>query len=125
MSLDLTNEDLKTMVSCVNRLVQKGYDHDFKVEENGKLKDLKTEKEYAPSEVHVINYFRFEGASDPADNSILYALESDDGARGTLVDAFGPYASRKVTYFMQQVEDLSKKAGGVHVSNEDIAAQRD
>jgi len=58
-----------------------------------------------------VNFYRFEGSSDPADNSILFAIETSDGKHGTLVDAFGPYADTKVTSFIQQVEEINKKTG--------------
>ena len=54
-------------------------------------------------------FFRFEGDSDPADNSILYVVETNDGTKGTLIDAYGPYADPKVSKFMQQVDDIQKK----------------
>ena len=101
---DFMNEDLKTMVSCLNALIRKGYSEDFKVTEQG-LKSLKTKKQYSPSDVREVNFYRFEGNSDPSDNSILYAIETKDGSKGTLVDAFGPYADSKVTDFMQHVKD--------------------
>src|SRR6187551_492108 len=106
--LILENEDLRTMVSCLNSLIKKGFTEDYKVNDKG-LKALKSEHIYSPEEVKVLNFFRFEGNSDPADNSILYAIETSDGERGTLVDAFGPYADSKVSAFMQQVEDVHKK----------------
>jgi hypothetical protein len=104
----LVNEDLRTLVSCLNSLVAKGFSENYKVNDKG-LKDLKSEKIYKPEEVKVLNFYRFEGSSDPGDESILYALETTDGHRGTLVDAYGPYADTKVTAFMQQVEDINKK----------------
>jgi hypothetical protein len=104
----LVNEDLKTLVSCVNALVNKGFSEDFKVNDKG-LRSLKTDTIYQPDEVKVLSFYRFEGTSDPADESILYAIETNDGHRGTLVDAFGPYADTKVTAFMSKVEDVSKK----------------
>ncbi len=106
--LVLENEDLRTLVSCINSLLKKGFTEDYKVNDKG-LKALKTERIYNPEEVKVLNFYRFEGASDPADNSILYAIETSDGERGTLVDAFGPYSDSKVTAFMQQVEEVHKK----------------
>jgi hypothetical protein len=73
------------------------------------LKSLKRERVYTPEEVKVLNFYRFEGNSDPADNSILYAIETSDGGRGTLVDAYGPYADSKISSFMQQVDEIKKK----------------
>jgi hypothetical protein len=103
-----TTEDMKSLASCLNKLVLDGYEKDFKASDQG-LICLHNDKTYRPEEVHVVNFFRFEGASDPADNAILYVIETNDGIKGTLVDAYGPYADIKVNKFMQQVEDISKK----------------
>ncbi len=108
MKLELKNEDLKTLASSINSLVRQGFTEDYKVNEKG-LKSIQTEKIYAPDNVKVLNFYRFEGSSDPADNSILYAIETSDGKRGTLVDAFGPYGDSKVAAFMKEVDDISKK----------------
>ena len=37
-------------------------------------------------------FHRFEGMSNPDDNSIVFAISSNDGIKGTLVDAYGMYA---------------------------------
>lgn len=101
-------KDMKTLVSCLNSLLRNGFEEHFKVTDKG-LAALKSEKIYDPSQVRVLNFYRFEGDSDPADNSILYAIETKDGLRGTLVDAYGPYADTKVTQFMTDVEKFQKK----------------
>jgi len=101
-------KNLNTMVDCVNSLVLQGFNEDFKAREAG-LESLSTHKMYKPEEVKILNFYRFEGDSDPADNSILYAIETADGKRGTLVDAYGPYADSKVTKFIHQVEEIQKK----------------
>jgi hypothetical protein len=108
MEKNATTADMKTLATCVNKLVLDGYTEDFKASENGLL-SLKNEKIYSPEEVRIVNFFRFEGASDPADNSILYAIETNDGVKGTLVDAYGPYADTKVNKFIEQVEGITKK----------------
>ena len=99
---------MKSLAQCVNKMVLDGYTEDFKVVNMG-LKSLKTEKTYNPEEVHVRNFFRFEGQSDPNDNTIMYVIETNDGLKGTLVDAYGPYADVKVSEFMQQVDSFEKK----------------
>ena len=99
---------LKTLVSCLNSLVTSGFEGQFKAVKTG-LKSLDTEKVYRPEEVKILNFYRFEGESDPSDNSILYAIETSDGLRGTLIDAYGPYSDTNVTNFIQQVEEIAKK----------------
>ncbi len=108
MIKNATTEDMKTLTLCLNKLLSDGYTEDFKVTDKG-LFSMQSEKTYTPTHIHVVNFYRFEGASDPADNSILYAIETSDGAKGTLVDAYGPYADTKVDKFMKAVEDISKK----------------
>ncbi|MCC6287791.1 MAG: hypothetical protein IT249_07890 [Chitinophagaceae bacterium] len=108
MIRNATTEDMKSMTLCLNKLLSEGYEEDFKATDKG-LQSLKTNNIYIPEQVQVVNFYRFEGASDPADNSILYAIETTDGAKGTLVDAFGPYADGKVDKFMKDVEEISKK----------------
>jgi hypothetical protein len=108
----MENNDLvphmKSLSMVVNRMVLDGYTDDFKIEDSG-LKSLKTERVYNPEEIDVRNFFRFEGQSDPNDNTILYVIETNDGVKGTLVDAYGPYADVKVSEFMNQVESFHKK----------------
>ena len=108
MEQNATLSDMKTLAACINKMVLDGYTEDFKIVSD-KLCALHAEKSYQPDEVHVVNFFRFEGASDPADNSILYVVETNDGTKGTLIDAYGPYADPKVSKFMQQVDDIQKK----------------
>jgi len=105
-----SKEEMKTLASTLNKLVLEGFTEDFKASEMGLL-SLKGEHRYSPQEVHVVDFFRFEGDSDPADSSILYVIETNDGTKGTLSDAYGPYADPNVTKFMKQVEDITKKTG--------------
>lgn len=109
MQQNSNTEDMKTLASCINKLVLQGYTEDFKVSERGLL-SLQQEKIYSPEEVKIVNFYRFEGASDPADNSILYVIETNDGYKGTLTDAYGPYADQNVSKFVEQVNEISKKA---------------
>lgn len=108
MDTNSTTEEMKSLSGCLNKLLLDGFTEDFKAGERGLL-SLKNEKIYEPGQVHVVNFYRFEGASDPADNTILYAIETEDGIKGTLVDAYGSYADEKVTAFMEEVEKIKKK----------------
>jgi hypothetical protein len=74
------------------------------VVKDGALRLGNGSRAYQPGEVTIREYRRFEGTSDPDDMSIVYAIETADGVKGTLVDAFGVYASPGVTAFMEQVE---------------------
>src|SRR5262245_44812914 len=106
-----TLSDMKSLAACINKLVLDGYTEDFKVAERGLL-SLQHERIYQPGDITIVNFYRFEGASDPADNSILYVIETKDGLKGTLTDAYGPYADPHVTNFMEEIEshNINKKA---------------
>jgi len=101
-------EEMKTLASCLTKVVKDGYVENFKVTEDG-LQSLETGKMYQPEQIHIVNFFRFEGASDPSDSAILYVIETDDGVRGSLTDAYGMYADPNIDKFIKEVENISKK----------------
>lgn len=109
--------EMRTLADCINKAVLQGYTDSFKVTKQG-MQSTGSEKFFKPEEVSVINFYRFEGESDPADNSILYVIETSDGLKGTLVDAYGPYADEAVNKFMKEVEDINKKVDKADDTNE-------
>ena len=102
----LTN--MTEMQRCLEKAAAKGFVSWFKATDKG-LKCIGSNKVYQPEEVFVPNFFRFEGISDPDDMSILYEIETADGCKGTLIDAYGVYADQRVAKFMSQVEEMHKK----------------
>lgn len=94
--------NMKTLVSILGYLTSLGFEAQFKATERGLL-SLKTQKTFQPDEVEVVHFYRFEGESDPDDNAILYAIVTNDGEKGTIVDAYGVYNDTKITNFMQSV----------------------
>lgn len=99
---------LSTTTDLLNKLQKDGFAANFVVHEDG-LVDIGTEKTYKPEEVKILNFYRFEGESDPADSSILYAIEAKDGVRGVLSDSYGPYADEHTNKFITEVEEIAKK----------------
>jgi len=99
---------MNTLTSCLNKAVKDGYRDNLKITKQGLYSSIK-DKHYCPQDVKIIDFFRFEGASDPADNSIMYVIETEDGVKGTLVDAYGTYADETINKFMTEVEEINKK----------------
>jgi len=99
---------MKSLANCLNKMMQEGYTENFKVTEQG-LESLHKHNNYRPDQIQVVNFFRFEGQSDPDDNAILYVIETNDGTKGTLVDAYGVYNDPKVSSFMKDVQTIQKK----------------
>jgi hypothetical protein len=50
-----------------------------------------------------VEHYRFEGASDPDDMSVVYAIESAGGPKGIIADAFGTYANPGLGRFLDRV----------------------
>jgi hypothetical protein len=103
-----TQPYMKSLSTCLNKMVTDGYVEDFKASDRG-LESLNSGKWYKPEEVQVINFFRFEGMSDPDDNAILYVIRTSDGTKGTLIDGYGVYMDPKLSAFMKEVENIQKK----------------
>lgn len=99
---------MKTLVMCLGKLVSNGYTDDFKATDDG-LESMKTHRAYAPTEINIINFFRFEGFNDPGDNAVVYVIETSDGTKGTLIDGYGTYSDIKVKKIINAVEDIHRK----------------
>lgn len=78
-----------TVSQAISGLKERGYTTDFNLKSNciecyGQKLD--------PKDFEITEFHRFEGSSDPGDESIVYAIESRNGIKGVLVNAFGVYS---------------------------------
>jgi len=106
-----TNEPvpfMNTLTERINKATKEGYTDALKITKQG-LYSASKNKVYTPDEVKVVDFFRFEGQSDPADSAIMYVIETTDGLKGVLIDAYGTYADEHMNKFMTEVEEISKK----------------
>ena len=86
---------IKTLALCLQKMIADGYVNDFCFADDG-LVLQQTKKTYKPTELKVINVLKFEGNEEPGDNAVLYIIETNDGMKGTLVDALGIYGDKKI-----------------------------
>jgi hypothetical protein len=101
-------QQMKTLSESVNESLKNGYTENFIVSTKGLCtQDDKTI--YLPDDIAITNFYRFEGYSDPQDNAILYLIETNDGRKGTLIDAYGVDADAKISTFIKDVEEIQKK----------------
>jgi hypothetical protein len=80
-----------TLSEALNDLKKRGYSEDFNLKSDF-IECPSLELQLHPENFAVDEYHRFEGMSNPDDNSIVFAISSKDGIKGTLVDAYGMYA---------------------------------
>lgn len=102
-------DSMKTLTSATKMLEEKGFTTQFKAHTNA-LESLDTHETFSPENIKIVDYYRFEGESDPSDNSVLYAIETSSGEKGTLTDAYGAYQDAKVSNFIKEVEDIQKRS---------------
>lgn len=102
-------EEERSLIHVENKLTKDGFTQDFNVAD-GRLHTIGSDstRSYTPEEVTIVDFYRFEGESNPDDMSILYAIEAHDGVKGTLSSSYGVYADTDTDDFLKQVEDLGK-----------------
>ena len=82
-----------TVPAAVNDLQKRGYTDELTLKEHCVVCDGK-KTELHPEDFQIDEFHRFEGDSDPADESIVYAISSaKHGIKGVLVNGFGTSAS--------------------------------
>lgn len=100
--------DFDTLSEAINGLKEDGYTHDFNLIDEHL--ELKSEKErYTADEFDVDKIYRFEGMSNPSDNSILWAITTSKGKKGTLVDGYGISSGQVSKTILQK---LHRKTNG-------------
>ena len=80
------------MLEAIQELKKRGFTANFEFL-NQEFRDVDSGRTFKADELTIVEHYRFEGASDPDDMSVVYAIESDDGPRGIIADAFGLYAN--------------------------------
>lgn len=85
-----TYDSLSLAIADLNK---KGYDTDFNLVDEG-IESKHLKKNWTAEQIEVEDVFRFEGMTDPGDNSVLYVINTHDGEKGLLVDAYGAYSGQ-------------------------------
>jgi cytochrome c peroxidase len=81
-----TKYNYATVSEAINELKQKGYNLDFNVENNCIV--CHPEK-FKTDEFEIVEVYRYEGDSDPADEATVYGIQSKTGLKGILVTGYG------------------------------------
>lgn len=103
--MDINN--FKTLSGTMKVLAADGFIDDFKAEENS-IKALYSKKEYQPEDLKIVKSFRFEGMTNPDDESILFAIIAKDGIKGTLLMSYGAEQSQNVE-LVKQIKEIKNQ----------------
>lgn len=77
-----------TVSEALDAFRKKGFNLDFNLEENcivcggGK---------FGADDFEIVDVYRYEGNTDPADEAAVYAIKSATGLKGVLVTGYGTY----------------------------------
>jgi Fe2+ or Zn2+ uptake regulation protein len=92
-----------TVTDTLNTLKEEGYVLDFNLKSD--CVECKSHNIHLSPEDFIIDkFYRFEGASNPDDNAIVYAISSKNGLKGTLIDAYGVYADTLTTEMIEKLK---------------------
>jgi hypothetical protein len=96
--------DMSTLTEVLERLQERSIP-EFRFSEKGLA--AKGDRFYQPRDLEIIKVYRFEGASDPGDLSIVYVFETRDGEYGYSLNAYGVYDDQGQAYdnFIREVPE--------------------
>ena len=77
----------ETVTEAVNGLRKRGYTMDFNLGDNCLICH---DEKFNPEDFEIVEVYRFEGNTDPADEAVVYGIESNKGQKGVLVNGYGP-----------------------------------
>ena len=99
-----------TVSEAVNGLLKRGYNTTFNCDQSGQCEicdgtsSSLSEKDFVIDEVH-----RFEGMTDPADETIVYAVSSAKfNIKGIVVNGYGMYADSAVSAIVKNLSEYKK-----------------
>ena len=81
----------RTLSDATNGLKARGYKEDLNLSFDC-IECPSYTLQLHPEDFVIDEFYRFEGMSNPSDNSIVYAISSRSGVKGVLVDAYGVYS---------------------------------
>lgn len=85
----------ESMSQALARLARAGFRHGLRAR-GGALRDTETGAVFAPEELEIAEIVRFEGESDPDEETVIFALATAGGEPlGTYAPVYGPLISRE------------------------------
>lgn len=95
----------------MNDLAKRGFTHDFNIHEEADcLICTNTMTQLSPEEFEIVETYRFEGDTDPADEMIVFAISSiKHNLKGVLLNAYGVYADGATSKIVEKLAKHTNK----------------
>ena len=85
---------------AIDNLRKEGFNVDFNLEENCIICGS---NKYDVEDFEMVQVYRYEGDSNPSDESTVYGIQSKDGTKGILVTAYGMYTDSMSTALLRKL----------------------
>ena len=92
-----------SLAEAITSLQREGFTADFNLCDAG-VENKHKKEVHSGDDLNVIKYYRFEGMSDPDDNTVLYVIETNSGEKGLLMDAYGAYSGNVSKELMDKLK---------------------
>ena len=93
-----------TVSKAVEELRKQGYTTDFNIGENS---ITCSDGNFGTNDFEVVDVYRYEGDSDPADEAAVYAIRSSSGLKGILVTGYGASADTAAEEILEKLGSKS------------------
>ena len=95
------NTHYGTVTDAIKVFKEKGFNLDFNLAENCIVCNS---KKFLPEDFEIVDVYRYEGNSDPADEAAVYAIESKSGLKGILVTGYGASSDTMSTSILEKLK---------------------
>lgn len=89
-----------TVSEAINKLREQGFNVDFNLDENCIACES---AKFDIEDLEIVDVYRYEGDSNPADEATVYAIESKSGLKGVLVSGYGMSTDIKTTQILEKL----------------------
>ncbi|MEP2025986.1 MAG: phosphoribosylpyrophosphate synthetase [Reichenbachiella sp.] len=89
------DKSFDTLSQAINALTKDGYEEGFTAGDEKIIGSI-SKKEYVPTDLKIVSTYRFEGMTNPQDETIVFAIEAIDGRKGTLVMSYSAEHNQNV-----------------------------
>lgn len=109
-----------TLTQATKALRERGFTEHF-VPATGGLRAVNRGRNYTPKDLFIVEYHRFEGMSSSGDMSVMFALKTTDGVKGTLSMNYGAKADMRLIELIDKIPvDRSISSGNGRASSKGV-----
>ncbi|MDR9397849.1 hypothetical protein [Salibacter sp.] len=99
----MSNNQYNTLVEAIKELNNRGYKDELKIYDDLTVEDNNTR--INSDDLQIDEHHRFEGMTNPADMSVLYAISKQNKKLGVVVDTYNPKEETAVSKLIQKLEE--------------------